>query len=425
MTTTLPVAPAAIDAQLWPDVVSVPDGSLRAAIAARLVKRAVRSLPIRVTTADGQRFGAGTGTDPDLHLVRPEAFYRRLAAGGLIGFGEAFMAGDWVSDDLAGVLTVMAGRMATLIPPKLQRLRTAVVHARPSSQDNTLDGSRQNIERHYDLSNDLFSLFLDPSLSYSSALFEADPAHSAEQLSEAQHRKIDRLLDICAVGQGTRLLEIGTGWGELAIRAAARGALVTTVTISVEQAELATKRIAEAGYTDSVDVRLQDYREIDGSFDAIVSVEMIEAVGANHWAEYFAAIERLLVPGGRAGLQAITMPHDRMLATINTYTWIVKYIFPGGQLPSVRSVRENSTGAGLTVASEFTFGLHYAETLRRWRQVFEDRADEVDELGFDAIFRRMWSLYLAYSEAGFRSRYLDVVQFGLVKPGPQAAAVTR
>ncbi|HEX2904626.1 MAG TPA: cyclopropane-fatty-acyl-phospholipid synthase family protein [Jatrophihabitans sp.] len=416
MTNTL-TRSSVIDASRWPDVVAVPDNPLRAKIAERLWKHAVKSLPIRVTTADGLRYGTGVATDPDLHLLRPDDLFRRLADSGLIGFGESYMAGDWTSDDLAGVLTVMASRMSTLIPPLLQRLRSAVVHARPAQQDNTLSGSRENIHRHYDLSNELFQLFLDPTLTYSSALFEADPASSVEQLSEAQHRKIDRLLDIAGVQQGTRLIEIGTGWGELAIRAARRGAQVTTVTISTEQAELAGRRIAEAGLSDRVEVRLQDYRQVTGQFDALVSVEMIEAVGANHWHEYFGSIERLLRPGGRAGLQAITMPHDRMLASMNTYTWIVKYIFPGGQLPSVRSVRQSSDDAGLTVASEFAFGLHYAETLKRWREVFEANADRVAALSpdFDLAFRRMWTLYLAYSEAGFRSRYLDVIQFGLTK----------
>jgi cyclopropane-fatty-acyl-phospholipid synthase len=413
-----PTAPAvSIDRGRWPDVVAVPANPLRARIAELLVKRAVRTLPIRFTTADGDRLGTGGPGAPDLHLVRPQDFYRRLADSGLIGFGESYMAGDWTSADLAGTLTVMAGRMATLIPPSLQRLRTAVVHARPRWQDNTVHGARQNIHRHYDLSNQLFQLFLDPSLTYSSALFDGDPAASPDELSIAQHRKIDRLLDIAGVGKGTRLVEIGTGWGELAIRAAARGARVTTVTISTEQAELATERIAAAGYADRIEVRLQDYREITGTFDALVSVEMIEAVGANHWSEYFGAINRLLEPGGRAALQAITMPHDRMLASMNTYTWIVKYIFPGGQLPSVRSVRDSAEQAGLSVGSEFGFGPHYAETLRRWRETFEANAEPVGALSddFDLAFRRMWTLYLAYSEAGFRSRYLDVVQFGLTK----------
>jgi cyclopropane-fatty-acyl-phospholipid synthase len=407
----------AIDPMRWPDVVRVPDNPVRAAIAEALFYRAVRTLPIRVSTADGRRSGTGTAADPDLHLVRPADFHQRLAASGLIGFGESYMAGDWVSEDLAGVLTVLAGRMATLIPPMLQRLRTAVLHARPAGQDNTVDGSRQNIRRHYDLSNELFELFLDPSLTYSSALYDADPQRRDEPLTVAQHRKIERLLDTAGVTGGSTVLEIGTGWGELSIHAAARGARVTTVTISTEQADLATKRIAEAGYTDRVEVRLQDYREVSGSFDCVVSVEMIEAVGANHWHEYFGAIERLLAPGGRAALQAITMPHDRMIASLDTYTWILKYIFPGGQLPSRESVRGCAAAAGLTVAEEFGFGLHYAETLRRWRAAFDAAGDQVQALSpdFDQVFCRMWSLYLAYSEAGFRSRYLDVVQFSLIR----------
>ena len=215
------------------------------------------------------------------------------------------------------------------------------------------------------------------------------------------------------MAEGTRLLEIGTGWGGLAIRAAARGASVTTVTISVEQALLARERIARAGYADRVDVRLQDYRQVTGEYDAVVSVEMVEAVGWNHWPAYFAALDRLLAPGGKVALQAITMPHDRMLATRDTYTWIVKYIFPGGHLPSVQAVHEQVAATSLRITDELRMGSHYAETLRQWRRTFLDRAPEVAELGFDEVFRRMWSLYLAYSEAGFASGYLDVVQFGL------------
>ena len=289
-----------IDPARWPDVAVVPDDPVRARIAEQLVRQAVRTMPIRLVTADGRRLGAGRPGDPELRLVRPQHFYRRLAAGGLIGFGESYMAGDWTSEDLAGVLTVLASRVRTLIPPALQRLRSAVLHARPAWQDNTIAGARQNIQAHYDLSNELFELFLDPSLTYSCALFEADPAAGSEPLQAAQHRKIDRLLDVAGVQAGSSLVEIGTGWGELAIRAARRGAQVTTVTISTEQAELATKRIAEAGLTERVEVRLQDYRDLTGSYDALVSVEMIEAVGANHWDEYFAAIRRLLRPAGRA-----------------------------------------------------------------------------------------------------------------------------
>ena len=408
-------AERSIDALRWPDIVHSGQNPIRARIARRVLRHALGGLPLVVTTSDGDRLGAGEEGAPRLHLVRPDAFYQRLGATGLIGFGEAYMAGDWESDDLVGVLTVLAASVSTLIPRPLQRLRRAALVLRPSHEDNSVEGARANIRRHYDLSNDLFASFLDPSLTYSSALFDADPETSTESLLRAQHRKMDRLLDLAAVGPGTRLLEIGTGWGELAIRAARRGAQVTTVTISAEQAELARRRIDEASLSDRVEVRLQDYREIDGAFGAIVSVEMLEAVGANRWPEYFASLDRLLEAGGRIGLQAITMPHERMLATVNTYTWIVKYIFPGGHLPSIDAIREQAAAARLTTTSELAFGLHYAETLRRWRASFEARAEEVRELGFDSVFQRMWTLYLAYSEAGFRSRYLDVVQFGFAR----------
>ncbi len=409
--------PLAIDPRRWPDVAAVPHHPVRARFARLLTRRALSALPIQVRLPDGTQFGAGDPGTPRLTLRRPDHFYHRLGAGGLIGFGESYMAADWDCPDLTGLLTVLAGRLATLVPPPLQRLRSAVLRSRPVEQDNTLAGARANIGHHYDLSNELFSLFLDPSLSYSSALFAGEPRFSAGQsLLEAQHRKIDRILDLAGVRAGTRLLEIGTGWGELAGRAAARGARVTSVTLSTEQAQLARNRIAAAGLAHRVEVRLQDYREVDGQFDAVVSVEMIEAVGADHWPEYFTSIARLLRPGGLAGLQAITMPHDRMLASLNTYTWIVKYIFPGGQLPSVRAIRERATAAGLDSDAGFGMGSHYAETLRRWRARFEAEAETVDRLGFDEVFRRMWTLYLAYCEAGFAAGYLDVRQFRLSKP---------
>jgi len=404
-----------IDARRWPDVAAVPHQPLRAQAARLLTRRALAPLPIRVTLPDGTGYGAGGLGAPVLALHRPADFYHRLGAGGLIGFGEAYMAGDWDAPDLAGLLTVLAGRVASLVPPSLQRLRQQVLRRRPAAQDNTVAGARANIRHHYDLSNELFARFLDPSLSYSAALFGSEPPTAAESLLSAQHRKIDRILDLAGVTAGSRLLEIGTGWGELAIRAAGRGAQVTTVTVSTEQAELARQRITAAGCADRITVRLQDYREISGEFDAVVSVEMIEAVGANHWPEYFGSISRLLRSGGRAGLQAITMPHDRMLASLDTYTWIVKYIFPGGQLPSRQAIREQATAANLQPTSDFGMGQHYAETLRRWRARFEDEAPAVDALGFDEVFRRMWSLYLAYSEAGFAAGYLDVRQFCLTK----------
>jgi cyclopropane-fatty-acyl-phospholipid synthase len=363
-------------------------------------------------------YGGGTAADPVMRLVRPDAFFARLGDSGTIGFGEAFMAGDWTTDDLPGVITAFAARMQSLVPPALHRLRNTVLHRQPAGDDNTIDGARQNIHHHYDLSNDLFRLFLDETMTYSSAIFDGDPAYTRESLGDAQRRKIDRLLDIAGVHSGSRVLEIGTGWGELSLRAAGRGASVTTLTISTEQAELARERIAAAGVADRVDVRLQDYRQARGRYDAVVSVEMIEAVGANHWAEYFSTVDRLLVPGGRFGLQAI-LQHDWVVqATQDTYTWIRKYIFPGGQCASLEAI-ERTLGArtSMRITDQFRFGRHYAQTLHRWRTTFEEKAEAVAALGFDETFRRMWSLYLAYSEAGFRTGYLDVAQFTIVKGG--------
>ena len=263
----------------------------------------------------------------------------------------------------------------------------------------------------------MFALFLDESMTYSSALYDGDPARSADDLATAQRRKIDRLLDCAGVREGTRLLEIGTGWGELAIRAARRGAQVTSLTISTEQAELARRRIAEAGMAARVDVLLRDYRTTTGRYDAAASVEMIEAVGANHWADYFRTVDRALVPGGRFGLQAILWDDASLRRVGETYTWIRKYIFPGGALASVESIeRTVSRQTSLSITDRLSFGKHYAETLRRWRARFEARGAELARLGFDETFRRMWSLYLAYSEAGFRTGYLDVNQITLAKP---------
>ncbi|WP_435613843.1 class I SAM-dependent methyltransferase, partial [Streptomyces sp. 1222.5] len=208
----------------------------------------------------------------------------------------------------------------------------------------------------------------------------------------------------------------GAGGGELSLRAAARGAHVTSLTLSQEQRQLALQRVREAGLADRVSIELCDYREAQGTYDAVVSVEMIEAVGAEFWPVYFRTLDQRLAPGGRVALQAITMPHERMLAARDTHTWIQKYIFPGGLIPSTEAIEETARDhTGLLVAARDGFGVHYAETLRLWRERFTDRADDVAALGFDATFRRLWTFYLAYSEAGFRSGYLDVQQYLLTK----------
>ena len=405
-----------IDPVLWPDVATVPAGRSRGRIAQGLFERVVRTLPLHVLLPDGRVLGAGGLQGPVLRLRRPEAFYLRIGASGLVGFGEAFMAGDWETDDLAGVLAVFAARVGELIPPSLQRLRDLAVLRHPSSDSQAKHNQKRNIERHYDLSNELFALFLDETLTYSSALFPASPGPrptaAFEDLAAASQRKVDRLLDAVGVTAGSEVLEIGTGWGELSLRAAARGARVHSITLSEEQRQLALARVRAAGLEELVTIDLCDYRDVQGRYDAVVSVEMIEAVGYRYWPEYFAVLDQHLRPGGKVGLQAITMPHDRMLASRDTFTWIHKYIFPGGLIPSVTAIEQAVfQHTSLRVTDRFAFGQHYAETLRLWRERFEARADEVAELGFDETFRRMWSLYLAYSEAGFSSGYLDVHQF--------------
>ncbi|MFD6026120.1 class I SAM-dependent methyltransferase [Streptomyces griseoluteus] len=405
--------PAPVDAGRWPDVAAVPKASRPVrTVAAAVVRHALGGLPLRVRFPDGTILGQG---GPLIEVRDPDAFHARIGTTGLIGFGESYMAGEWDAPDLVGALTVLASHAADLVPAPLQRLRRLWALRQPAAQRNTRTGARDNISRHYDLSNDLFALFLDDTLTYSSAVFRGFPAEHA-LLPAAQHRKIDRLLDLAEVGEGTRLLEIGTGWGELALRAAARGAHVTSLTLSREQRDLARQRVREAGLADRVAIELCDYREAEGTYDAIVSVEMIEAVGAEFWPVYFRTLDERLAPGGRVALQAITMPHDRMLASRDTHTWIQKYIFPGGLLPSVeavdQTVREHT---GLAVTRRDAFGAHYAETLRLWRERFTERAEEVEGLGFDHVFRRLWTFYLAYSEAGFRSGYLDVQQYLLTK----------
>ena len=416
----------------WPSIARTPKAPLAATIARLIFERAVHQLPVRAVFPDGKVIGGGSHSSsetPELEVVRPGAFFARLGRDAKIGFGEAYMAGDWRAGpgtDLAELLTPFAARLASLVPEPLQRLRALVDQQIPASQENTLNGSRENISAHYDLSNDLFEAFLDPTMSYSSAWFDESPSATkntentgkatATMLEEAQLRKIDGILDYAEVGPGTRLLEIGTGWGALAIRAAQRGAQVTTVTISAEQLAFATARVAEAGLSERVDLRLQDYREVEGEFDAIVSVEMIEAVGEAYWPTYFATIDRLLAPGGKVSIQAITMAHKRVLATRRSFSWIQKYIFPGGIIPSLQSIDETlAAHTTLRVTQRRELGAHYARTLHLWRERFNEQWPHIHQQGFDETFRRMWEFYLAYCEAGFRTGYLGVSQIQMTR----------
>jgi cyclopropane-fatty-acyl-phospholipid synthase len=394
----------------WQELAPAPRHKpVHSAIARTLFRRVVTDLDVRVELPDGRVVGGGGPAAP-LMRVRRDDFFRRLGADGLIGFGEAFMAGDWDADDPAAVLTPFAARVPTLVPAWMQRLRHSYVRHQPHTERNTKAGARTNIQRHYDLSNELFACFLDETMTYSCARF----ADANQALADAQRRKIDTLLDGVGVGLGTRVLEVGTGWGELAVRAARRGATVTTVTLSEQQAALARERTHEAGVAGRVDVQLCDYRDVQGRYDAIVSVEMIEAVGMEYWSTYFSTLDRALAPGGRIGVQAILLAHDRMLATRDQYTWISKYIFPGGALPSLRAIEEIVRDhTRLQLDAVDAFGTDYARTLRQWRARFDAHAAEVDALGFDRTFRRMWDFYLAYCEAGFATGYLDVAQIVL------------
>ena len=394
---------------------------LQARLARTILEQVLARVPVDVVLPDGSRLGGTvpsgsepSGIRPMVELRDPGAFFDRLAHHPKIGIGEGYMAGDWRAapgTDLADVLLPFAERLTTAIPRPWLALRQVVDRAIPHEQRNTVTGSRRNIEAHYDLSNDLFAAFLDETLTYSSALFDRTRPVQGQSLEEAQLGKVHAILDRARVGAGTRVLEIGTGWGTLAIEAAKRGARVTTLTLSREQAALAQRRAEAAGMAAAVDIRLEDYREARGSFDAIVSVEMIEAVGEEYWPTFFRALDRLLAPGGTVAIQAILMSHDRYLVTRRSYGWIQKHIFPGGLIPSLRAICEvTERETGLRVTRVHTFGLDYAETLRRWRETFLGAWPEVQRLGFDETFRRKWEFYLAYCEAGFASGYLDVAQ---------------
>ena len=397
---------AGIDATRWPQVASVPYAPFKAAVARLLLRRAASIAGIRVLT--GLENAESNG--PAIRLLRPEEFYARVGSNGLIGVGEGWMSGAWTTDDLHGLLHAFAIHLRDLVPPRLQRLRRWYDRPMPAAEDADRRGARSNAAHHYDRSNDLFSLFLDSTMTYSAALFGP-----GDDLERAQQRKLDTLLDAADVGPRSRVLEIGTGWGSLALRAAQRGASVTTVTLSTEQVEYVRAAARDAGLLDRIDVQLCDFRDVRGTYDAIVSVEMIEAVGERYWNAYFRCLAEHLEPHGRIGLQAITMDHDHMLATRRSWGWIHKYIFPGGLIPSVRAIANNAHDHGLRISGRQAFGAHYAKTLREWRTRFCAAHSEILALGFDDTFCRMWEFYLAYCEAGFSSGHLDVEQIVLEK----------
>jgi cyclopropane-fatty-acyl-phospholipid synthase len=374
----------------------------------------------RLTILDalgGTTLGEFVDGAPDVRLdVKDMAFYRAVAANGSVGAGEAFMDGQWTCDDLVGLIRLLVRNRDRLdgMETGLARVGGLAMKAWHALRANTRVGSRRNIAAHYDLGNDFFRLFLSADLMYSSALWEGED----DDLETASTRKLDRICQWLDLKPGDRVLEIGTGWGGFALHAARHyGCHVTTTTISREQFALAGKRVAEAGLGDRVTLLLEDYRDLTGSYDKVVSIEMIEAIGAAYQETYFAKIASLLRPGGRVLLQAITIEDHRYAQALRSVDFIKRFIFPGSFIPSVQGMLEAKTRAcDLALVRLEDFGDSYARTLHAWRVRFMARLADVREQGFDTRFMRMWEFYLAYCEGGFIERSIGVSHLLLEKP---------
>lgn len=365
----------------------------------------------------GETLRFGQGLPEQRVLVRNPAFWPQLAFGGSVGAGEAYMAGDWQCDDLTGLIRLLLANRAVAdgMDRGLARLSAPLRGLLHGFRRNTRAGSRRNIAAHYDLGNDFYQLWLDETLMYSSAIFER-PEMTLAEASRAKLERICRKLDL---KPGDHVLEIGTGWGGFALHAAGRhGCRVTTTTLSRQQYELARQRIDAAGLSGRVELLLTDYRDLTGQYDKLVSVEMVEAVGAAHLDTYFGQCARLLKPEGAMLLQAITIADQRYDAALKEVDFIQKHIFPGGFLPSVTALTGAMTRAGdLRTLHLEDIGVHYAETLARWRANFLGQLEAVRALGYPETFIRMWLFYLSYCEAGFRERDIGTVQMLLAKPG--------
>lgn len=383
-----------------------------------LAKISTGSLTIR----DGDRvlrFGErGRPDEPHAEVVvHDRDVYRKVLTGGTIASGEAYIEGEWSSPDLTEVTRLFSANTAALESMQASqhwyvRLGLRIAHA---MNRNTHEGSRRNISAHYDLGNDFFRLFLDPTMMYSSAIFD-DPRASLERAAVA---KLDEICQRLELVPSDHLLEIGTGWGGMALHAAAQyGCRVTTTTISREQFEHASAEVKRRGLEDRVTVLCQDYRQLTGRYDKLVSVEMIEAVGHDFYASYFQCCSRLLADNGRMVIQAITIPDQRYERARRSVDYIKRYIFPGGCLPSLSVIADHvarDTDMQLVHLRDIT--RDYAHTLARWRSRFLERLDAVRELGFDDRFIRMWEFYLCYCEGGFRERIIGTAQLAFAKPG--------
>lgn len=365
---------------------------------------------------DGRSLQLGQGGAPSasLHLHDWRVFADVMRAGD-IGLAEAYMDAHWSTPHLPDLLRLlMANRKALeslVYGAWWGRLAYRLRHL---LKRNTRAGSQRNIHAHYDLGNAFYQLWLDPSMNYSSAWFQGD---FSTDLTTAQHAKVRRALSSAGVQPGSRVLEIGCGWGALAEMAAGEfQAHVTGVTLSTEQLAFAQRRLQQAGLAAQADLRLQDYRDIDdGPYDAICSIEMVEAVGQAYWPSYFSTVARLLKRGGRACVQSIVIDEALFERYVQGTDFIQQYVFPGGCLPSAARFRALAQQAGLRVEEELVFGADYAETLRRWRVQFMQQQAQVLAQGFDDKFVRTWEFYLAYCEAAFDTQNIDVVQFTLVK----------
>ena len=394
-------------------------GAARASFGARLISRLVPRLDfgqLHLTLPNGDSVSIASrapGPHATVALRRWRAL-RRLVMGGDIGFGEAYIAGDWTSPDLVGVVR-LAARNATTMERAISgwRLGRAIERLRHLGRANSRRGSRRNIMAHYDLGNDFYFRWLDGAMQYSAALY----AEAFDTLETAQQHKLARISELLRLAGGESVLEIGCGWGGLAERLASRhGACVTALTLSPAQRAWASRLAVASGLAARIDVRLQDYRDVEGTFDRIVSVEMLEAVGEAWWPTYFRVLRERLKPGGHAVIQVITIDDERFEAYRRTPDFIQKHVFPGGLLPSPSTLKGQIAQAGLTLARSETFGFSYAKTLAEWRARFLAHWPEIRRQGFDERFRRLWTYYLCYCEAGFLEAALDVGLYVIERP---------